>query len=120
MALALNNLKRVDMPLNKETKPNLIMQDKIKYYFWVFGVNLPGIVPQSPATLGEHYNDNANMYVHMNYSFTSWFKKNNSYYLLIIFNSWKFFFHVMYFLNSIPLSIYLSIYQTTESIRCKD
>ena len=22
MALALNNLKRVDMPLNKETKPN--------------------------------------------------------------------------------------------------
>ena len=23
MALALNNLKRVDMPLNKETKPNL-------------------------------------------------------------------------------------------------
>ena len=27
MASALNNLKRVDMPLNKETKPNL----KIKY-----------------------------------------------------------------------------------------
>ena len=25
MALALNNLKRVDMPLNKETKPNLII-----------------------------------------------------------------------------------------------
>ena len=26
MALALNNLKRVDMPLNKETKPNLILE----------------------------------------------------------------------------------------------
>ena len=25
MALALNNLKRVDMPLNKETKPNQIL-----------------------------------------------------------------------------------------------
>ena len=25
MALALNNLKSVDMPLNKETKPNLIV-----------------------------------------------------------------------------------------------
>ena len=25
MALALNNLQRVDMPLNKETKPNLVV-----------------------------------------------------------------------------------------------
>ena len=27
MALALNNLKRVDMPLNKETKPDIITPD---------------------------------------------------------------------------------------------
>ena len=41
MALALNNLKRVDMPLNKETKPNqtIIKQindsytDDIQNYF---------------------------------------------------------------------------------------
>ena len=26
MALALNNLKRIDMPLNKETKPNQTIQ----------------------------------------------------------------------------------------------
>ena len=30
MALALNNLKRVDMPLNKEIKPNQISMDLIK------------------------------------------------------------------------------------------
>ena len=34
MALALNNLKRVDMPLNKETKPNLKLYQSIpKYQF---------------------------------------------------------------------------------------
>ena len=37
MALALNNLKRVDMPLNKETKPNLEpfnrVQTNLEYYF---------------------------------------------------------------------------------------
>ena len=32
MALALNNLKRVDMPLNKETKPNL-NNNSFKYLF---------------------------------------------------------------------------------------
>ena len=32
MALALNNLKRVDMPLNKETKPNLnIRENFVKF-----------------------------------------------------------------------------------------
>ena len=33
MALALNNLKRVDMPLNKETKPNLILTNINDSYF---------------------------------------------------------------------------------------
>ena len=28
MDLALNNLKRVDMPLNKETKPNIYLDEK--------------------------------------------------------------------------------------------
>ena len=34
MALALNNLKRADMPLNKETKPNQmqLLLPGIKYY----------------------------------------------------------------------------------------
>ena len=32
MALALNNLKRVDMPLNKETKPNQTMECELTYY----------------------------------------------------------------------------------------
>ena len=31
MALALNNLKRVDMPLNKETKPNQDLQRMILF-----------------------------------------------------------------------------------------
>ena len=30
MALALNNLKRVDMPLNKETKPNQIRRTSLQ------------------------------------------------------------------------------------------
>ena len=32
MALALNNLKRVDMPLNKETKPTIKETEKIIQY----------------------------------------------------------------------------------------
>ena len=32
MALALNNLKRVDMPLNKETKPNQTKPDVSFYH----------------------------------------------------------------------------------------
>ena len=33
MALALNNLKRVDMPLNKETKPNQKEEPALTYLF---------------------------------------------------------------------------------------
>ena len=30
MALALNNLKRVDMPLNKETKPRIRLSESLR------------------------------------------------------------------------------------------
>ena len=42
MALALNNLKRVDMPLNKETKPNLtVFEYKIPHNLMsIFILNL--------------------------------------------------------------------------------
>ena len=38
MALALNNLKRVDMPLNKETKPSkfllmIVIQEMFSYFY---------------------------------------------------------------------------------------
>ena len=51
MALALNNLKRVDMPLNKETKPNqsnptanpVIIDQPVTHLHWIeyVGVWLP-------------------------------------------------------------------------------
>ena len=39
MALALNNLKRVDMPLNKQTKPNQTNQENLN--IWICSERIP-------------------------------------------------------------------------------
>ena len=53
MALALNNLKRVDMPLNKETKPNLKMALKYWISVWIFSLSIYFLVDEPFANVRE-------------------------------------------------------------------
>ena len=47
MALALNNLKRVDMTLNKETKPNLSLSLSLVVRMFAKGSILRRVVPKT-------------------------------------------------------------------------
>ena len=54
MALALNNLKRVDMPLNKETKPN----QKLREFSWKEVINIIKQIIAEQGVLERLISDN--------------------------------------------------------------
>ena len=48
MALALNNLKSVDMPLNKETKPTKpesVLENEMQKILWDFEIQTDHLIP---------------------------------------------------------------------------